>query len=557
MDSHATSTSIAIAMSGGKRMKKSIADRSDTISSNGGHGSTNQPPAKIESYHYRGIPIVEGKKRKQEVSANHLGSVSSTSPGIIAFNPSIFNYRASIEATKNIPNAIVNFNNNSNNKRAASSEGDSKNIPKVTVNFNNNKRAGDSLPEPATKKVKPALASAEPATKKVKPALASAPVLRKQKRRSRNGRRKRSHSIDENGAPPAIFAHKGKPTNATIASTTNEVKEATAPTRNKKRGRSDDATNEMGAPAQKKKVAQQQSTSTAVAAKVDFNQEPKNYYYCSSSSDDGWCYSSSDEGSLAGLSFSSSSEDEESSVESTSRQDWVAGMSKDHAATILQAFARGFSIRTMKPRAKPQVELTTTTTNHGQQWEMEEEGEDDVDYTATTSTEDASFFSNETTEEEANDGEVGGVEFDIVSDADTATSGGDVHEDAIELAPQGKDVEEGDEIEKEVVADNRVKPPQVEFDIASDADTATSTEGASSLSDTTVEEANDGDSSGASLDAGEVNEQFSNVLSQLVSAVKKKERKQRSYLREKARILSSLDGDYWTRPTRRRKITRV
>jgi len=78
----------------------------------------------------------------------------------------------------------------------------------------------------------------------------------------------------------------------------------------------------------------------------------------------------------------------------------------------------------VKPRARPQAELDTTT--HGQEWEMEEEEDNDVDY-ATTSAEDVSF-SSEFTEEEANDGDVGGV----------------VDEDEIELAPRGKALEEKD-----------------------------------------------------------------------------------------------------------------
>ena len=44
----------------------------------------------------------------------------------------------------------------------------------------------------------------------------------------------------------------------------------------------------------------------------------------------------------------------------------------------------------VKPRARPQAELDTTT--HGQEWEMEEEEDNDVDY-ATTSAEDVSFSS--------------------------------------------------------------------------------------------------------------------------------------------------------------------
>jgi hypothetical protein len=57
---------------------------------------------------------------------------------------------------------------------------------------------------------------------------------------------------------------------------------------------------------------------------------------------------------------------------------------------------------------------------------MEEEEDNDVDY-ATTSAEDVSF-SSAFSEEEANYGDVGGV----------------VDEDAIELAPHGNAVEEGD-----------------------------------------------------------------------------------------------------------------
>lgn len=504
--------SVSVSVKGGKRYRKSTADDdSDAISSNGDHGSTNQPPAKIQPNHFLRLSIMEGKKRKLETTSNVLGCISSASPGIIAFLPGIFKWRPPIEVQKNIPNIIVNFNittNNSRSKRAASSE-------------------IDSLAEPAPKK------------KKVNQAIitATSPPSRKQRRRCRNGRRKRSHSIDEIGAPPAIFAHKGVPINETIAPPKQAKPTAS---RNKKR-QADDSMNEMGASAQKKKVV----VDANADMDIDCNKEPNDYYMSSSSEEE--------EESLAGTFFlpetpmdysdSSSESDEESSLESTTRQDWVAPMSRDGAATIIQAFARGFSIRTMKPRARPQAELDTTT--YGQEWEMEEEEDNDVDY-ATTSAEDVSF-SSEFTEEEANDGDVGGV----------------VDEDEIELAPQGKAVEEKDEIEKEVVADN--VQPQVEFDIAiaSDADTATSTEDASSFSNTTVEEANDDveeandDDSGASLESGEVNEQVSNVLSQIISAVERKERKQRSFFREKARIESTLDGCYWARPTRRRKIIRV
>lgn len=99
----------------------------------------------------------------------------------------------------------------------------------------------------------------------------------------------------------------------------------------------------------------------------------------------------------------------------------------------------------------------------------------------------------------------------------TPDVGGVVDEDAIELAPHGNAVEEGDR--------------NIADEDDSDADTATSTEDQSSFSnDTTVEEANNGDS-GASFEVGEVNEQVSNVLSQIISTVERKERKERSYLR--------------------------
>ena len=565
----------SITVAGGKRYKQSSADRSDAISSNGNHGSTKQPPAKMQPYHYQGITVNDGKKRKLEAPANHLGSVSSLSPGIVAFQPPIFKFRASFEVLENIPNTIINFKNNS-------------------FNFNNSSSSSSSSKRAAFSESN---SSAEPATKRVKsiiptPTQAAPKVLRKKKCRSYNGRKKRSPSIDENEAPPAIFAHKPKATDATTAPTKVTVTATATASRsrahvpNKKR-RSDDSMNEieMGAPLQRKKIAQQQSADEPVqsdvpifrhggytaAAKVDSNadmqvdsnQETTDYY----------CSSSSDEDSLAGLSFlpdtpmdySSESDSEEGSLESTSRQDWDARMSNDDAATIIQAFIRGNSTRTMKPRARPQAELAT---NHGQEWEMEEEDDNHVDY-AATSTEDASSSIETATEEEADflSQTSGEMEEEDDNDADTATStdttveeandgdvGGVVDEDAIELAPQGKAVEEGDEREDEVVADNRVQP-QLEFDVAHNTADEDDKD-ASSSSDTTVEEANDGDS-GASLEAEEVNEQISNVLAQTISAVERRERKERSYLREKARLECTLDGDYWRRPTRRRKIVRV
>mmetsp|Transcript_30766 Transcript_30766/g.48220 ORF Transcript_30766/g.48220 Transcript_30766/m.48220 type:complete len:436 (+) Transcript_30766:155-1462(+) len=433
------------------------------------------------SYNYLPLHITEGKKRKLETPSNISGCISSTTPGMSAFQPSIFNWRPTIEDLKQIPNTIVNFNFN------------------ITNNKSRSKRASEidsSLAEPA----QPA-----PKKKKVKQAFitATSPPSRKQKRRVRNGRRmRRSHPIDKKLAPPAIFRCLPIDINETIAPP-KEAKPTAS--RNKKR-RADDSMNEMGASAQKKKVVVDANDDMD----IDCNKEPNDYFMSSSSEEE--------EESLAGtfflpetpmdmdFSYSSSDSDEESSLESTTRQDWVARMSRDDAATIILAFARGFSNRTMKPRArKQQAELDTT---------------------ATTSAEDVSF-SSEFTEEEANDGDVGGV----------------VDEDAIELAPHGNIVEEGD------------------CDIAdeddSDADTATSTEDQSSLSnDTTVEEANNGDS-GASLEVGEVNEQVSNILSHIISTVERKERKERSYLREKARIESTLDGNYWARPTRRRQIIRV
>eukprot|EP00574_Skeletonema_japonicum_P001342 CAMPEP_0201738696 /NCGR_PEP_ID=MMETSP0593-20130828/45388_1 /ASSEMBLY_ACC=CAM_ASM_000672 /TAXON_ID=267983 /ORGANISM="Skeletonema japonicum, Strain CCMP2506" /LENGTH=557 /DNA_ID=CAMNT_0048232923 /DNA_START=171 /DNA_END=1845 /DNA_ORIENTATION=- len=514
-----------------------------------------------------------------------------------AFQPSIFNWRPTIEDLKQIPNTIVNFNFN------------------ITNNKSRSKRASEidsSLAEPA----QPA-----PKKKKVKQAFitATSPPSRKQKRRVRNGRRmRRSHPIDKKLAPPAIFRCLPIDINETIAPP-KEAKPTAS--RNKKR-RADDSMNEMGASAQKKKVVVDANDDMD----IDCNKEPNDYFMSSSSEEE--------EESLAGTFFlpetpmdffySSSDSDEESSLESTTRQDWVARMSRDDAATIILAFARGFSNRTMKPRArKQQAELDTTATTSAEDVSFSnefteeeandgdvggvvdedaielaphgnivEEGdcdiadEDDSDADTATSTEDQSSLSNDTTVEEANNGDEESslesttrqdwvarmsrddaatiiqafargfsnrtmkptarkqqAELDTTAttsaedvsfsnefteeEANDGDVGGVVDEDAIELAPHGNIVEEGD------------------CDIAdeddSDADTATSTEDQSSLSnDTTVEEANNGDS-GASLEVGEVNEQVSNILSHIISTVERKERKERSYLREKARIESTLD----------------
>ena len=219
-------------------------------------------------------------------------------------------------------------------------------------------------------------------------------------------------------------------------------------------------------------------------------------------------------GATSDLEFAYSDSDSDSEEEHL-----VVGMTllpdADDAATVIQAFFRGASARTMKPRARPQAELKVDS-NHGQEWD----GNSDDDAAP-------------------DDDSVEEVEVFLVVEAEE----GDEKAEEVDFVDAAEAVDEGDEIEEEAVVDND-KP-------AAKIQTAFKRYLARKSAIKATERRRRAQPQ-AEFDARAVEEEVVEEEEEDIYSARRNIRRRRMV----KELQCTLDGWYWTRRTQRRKIRR-
>ena len=328
------------------------------------------------------------------------------------------------------------------------------------------------------------------------------------------------------------------------------------------------------------------ATSTATAG----NQAASNDYYISSSDESSEV--SSDNESLSGMALlsgmpggsspgqqSSSStssswddnyshlDDVEMSDINTDDETSLAGINLlpaiDEGKSVIkiQANFRGYIVRNLKPRAAPQAE---SDANGGGDQEQECDGNlNDVsslseDEEWSGEEDDNAMIQSVLKVAPASTGDDNDEEDEESSN--TENNGASIRTEEVHFGDEDDVASTTEEEEDEESSNTEDNGVSIQTEVHFEANNAVEEDGDEDDVVSTTEEEDDEPSNteddGASFQDGVNRQQFSIVLSQLVSTVKRKERKIRYAKLERARLECGLNGRYWTEPTTRRRVMR-